>query len=202
VLTGTPIREELLNGSKILGLRFCGFSGNKPVLMIMGGSLGARAINEAIRKGIDKLLINYDIIHICGKGNIDEKLKVKEGYKQFEYVNEELPNLMAAADLVVSRAGANSIFEFLVLRKPTILIPLSAKASRGDQILNAASFEKAGYSLVIQDDELTEEVLISKLQLLEKDKEKFIKAMKDSKAGNGVNSIIELIRQISTKCLK
>jgi len=198
VLTGTPIREELFQGSKILGLRACGFDGKKPVLMIMGGSLGARAINETIRKSINKLLINYDVIHICGKGNLDEKLKNAAGYKQFEYVNEELPNLMAAADIVVSRAGANSIFEFLALKKPTLLIPLSAKSSRGDQILNAASFEKSGYSMVIQDEELNEELLLSKLEELEKNKGKLIKAMGESKVGNGVEAIIKLIQQIST----
>lgn len=199
VLTGTPIRKELLEGSKIEGLKLCGFHDNKPVLFIMGGSLGSKAINDSIRKNLDKLLLSFNIIHICGKGNVEEAYKSKLNYKQFEYVGEELPHIMAAADLVVSRAGANSIFEFLALRKPNLLIPLSAKSSRGDQILNAASFEKSGYSLVLQEEDVNEESLPKNINELYRNKESFIKRMENSNIGNGVEAIVKLIERYSNK---
>lgn len=132
VLTGTPIREELLNGSRLKGLRFCNFQSDKPVLMAVGGSLGAKSINDSIRKNLKYLTQKFNIINICGKGNIDESLSDNPSYRQFEYVNEELPDLMAAADIVISRAGANFIFELLALCKPNLLVPLPANASRGD----------------------------------------------------------------------
>ena len=144
VLTGSPIRQELLHGNKQAAKDFCGFTGDLPILMVMGGSIGSVYINNAIRGCIDTLLTKYQIIHLCGKGNIDESLKDKKGYAQFEYISENLPDLFAAADLVVARAGANSICELLALHKPNILIPLSRNASRGDQILNANSFAKQG----------------------------------------------------------
>jgi UDP-N-acetylglucosamine--N-acetylmuramyl-(pentapeptide) pyrophosphoryl-undecaprenol N-acetylglucosamine transferase len=197
VLTGTPIRKELLEGSKIKGLKLCGFNDNKPVLFIMGGSLGSKAINDSIRKNLDKLMLSFNIIHICGKGNVEEVYKSKLNYKQFEYVGEELPHLMAAADLVVSRAGANSIFEFLALRKPNLLIPLSAKSSRGDQILNAASFEKSGYSLVLQEEDVNEDSLLKNIHELYRNKESFIKKMENSNIGNGVEAIVKLIERYS-----
>ena len=110
VLTGSPIREEILKGNKEKGKEFCGFNDNKEILFIMGGSLGSKLINEEIRKNLERLLEKFNIIHICGKGNIDTSLNKKKGYKQFEYVTEELPDLMKAADYIISRAGANSIF--------------------------------------------------------------------------------------------
>lgn len=197
VLTGTPIREEIFNGSKIIGLKLCNFTINKPVLMVMGGSLGSNVINETIRKNLTKLLQNYNIIHICGKGNLDTSLTDLVGYRQFEYVDDNLPHLMTAADIVVSRAGANSIFEFLALKKLNILIPLSSKSSRGDQILNAVSFEKSGYSMVIYEEELNGELLMIRLKELSDNKNKYIKAMSLSKVNNGVLGIIELIKQYS-----
>lgn len=199
VLTGTPIRKELLEGSRIKGLKYCNFSDDKPVLFIMGGSLGAKAINDSIRKSLDKFLSNFNIIHICGKGNIEEAHYNKKNYRQFEYVNDELPHLMAAADIVVSRAGANSIFEFLALRKPNLLIPLSAKSSRGDQILNAASFEKSGYSLVLQEEEVNENSLLDSINELYNNRDNFIANMSNSKTGNGVEAIVKLIEQLAGK---
>lgn len=199
VLTGTPIRQELFKGSKILGNKLCGFDNGKQVILIIGGSLGSKAINELIRENLEKLLTKYNIIHICGKGNCDEKLNNITGYKQYEYVNEELPNLMNAADLVISRAGANAIFELLALKKPNILIPLSKKASRGDQILNAASFEKCGYSMVIQEEEINSDILLSKIEEVLKNKDTYIKAMNSSPVKNGVDNIVKLIKDLSYK---
>jgi UDP-N-acetylglucosamine--N-acetylmuramyl-(pentapeptide) pyrophosphoryl-undecaprenol N-acetylglucosamine transferase len=198
VLTGTPIRKELLNGNRNTGLQICGFINlSKPILFVIGGSLGAKVINETFRSCIDKILLNYNVIHICGKGNLDKNLDKKNGYAQFEYVSDELPHLMNAADLVISRAGANSIFELLALRKPNILIPLSRKSSRGDQILNAQSFKKNGYSLVIEEEKLNSEALIKGIDELSKNRETYIKAMRESPVKNGVDNIIEVIQKYS-----
>ena len=151
---GAVLREGIFAGDQSKGKSFCDFNDSKPVILVMGGSLGAVRINRLITENLKELLTSYQIIHICGKGNVDESL-IQKGYAPFEYVYEELFDLLAAADVVVSRAGSNSIFEFLGLQKPMLLIPLSANASRGDQILNASSFEKQGYCKVIQEEELS-----------------------------------------------
>lgn len=193
ILTGTPIREELFNGRAEIGKRFCNFKYDKETILIIGGSLGAKVINDTVRMDIERLLKEYNIIHLCGKNNLDDKLKNKEGYIQLEYVSEELPDLMAYADLVISRAGANAIFELLALKKPHILIPLSAKASRGDQVLNAKSFKKSGYSVVIEEEELTTDKLYEELKELDLNKRLYIDNMKKSNLGNGIENIIKVI---------
>ncbi|MGL4654626.1 MAG: undecaprenyldiphospho-muramoylpentapeptide beta-N-acetylglucosaminyltransferase [Sarcina sp.] len=194
VLTGTPIREELLQGDKEKGREFCNFAKKKPVLLIIGGSLGSKVINDSIRENLDNLLIGFNIIHLCGKNNLDENLKGKEGYLQFEYISDELPDLMAYTDFVVSRAGANAIFELLALKKPHILIPLSAKASRGDQVLNAKSFKNSGYSMVIEEEELNKDVLEAKLKELYRNKNLYIDNMTKGGQGNGIDNIINVIK--------
>ncbi len=156
VLTGSPIRQELLSGNKIAAMDMCHFTSDKPVILVIGGSLGAVAVNNAVREALPELLKDFQIIHLCGKGKMDESLKDVEGYCQFEYIKNELRNLFALADIVISRAGANAICELLALHKPNLLIPLSANASRGDQILNARSFERQGFSLVLEEEQLTE----------------------------------------------
>ncbi|WP_291580761.1 undecaprenyldiphospho-muramoylpentapeptide beta-N-acetylglucosaminyltransferase [Clostridium sp. UBA6640] len=193
VLTGLPIRTELLQGSKIKGQQICGFKDDKPIVLVVGGSLGSKFINEVVRENLQELLKKFDIIHVCGKGNLSENHKNIEGYVQFEYVKEELPHLMKAASIVVSRAGANFIFELLSLKKPNLLIPLSAKASRGDQILNAKSFEKNGYSMVIEEENLNSKVLLEKLDELYLNREKYVDAMDKSDVKNSIDKIIELI---------
>ncbi|WP_411170300.1 undecaprenyldiphospho-muramoylpentapeptide beta-N-acetylglucosaminyltransferase [Clostridium sp. MB05] len=197
VLTGTPIRKEILNGSSIRGKEICGFKDNKEILLIVGGSLGAKSINDEVRKNINKLLETFNIIHICGKGNLAEELNNIKGYIQYEYVKDELPHLLKSADYVISRAGANVIFELLALKKPTLLIPLSKKISRGDQILNAKSFEKEGYSVVLDEDEMMEnqEMLLSKIEELKNKKDTIIKNMKNSGITNGVDAIFRVIIQ-------
>jgi len=199
VLTGSPIRQEILNGSKLKGLSRCNFTGKKEVIFIMGGSLGSKVVNDVIRENIDELLKQFDIIHICGKGNIDETLKNKTGYVQFEYVNEELPDLMTAADYIISRAGANSIFEFLALKKPTLLIPLSKRASRGDQILNAQSFKKEGYSLVLEEEDITKETFMAKVNELKEQKEKMVKNIKAGKGKIGNEAVVDVIMGLVKK---
>lgn len=193
ILTGSPIRQELFEGNKEKGLKFCGFQASKPVILIIGGSLGAVRVNEAVRAILPQLLKDYQIIHLCGKGKIDESFKDTEGYIQFEYIKGELSDLVAAADVVISRAGANAICEILALRKPNILIPLSAQASRGDQILNAASFEKQGYSIVIQEENLSDEVLLDAVNTAYKNQAQFIKAMERSQLNNSIEKIVGLI---------
>ncbi len=195
VLTGSPIRQELFSGSKEEGLALCGFDGSKPVLLVMGGSLGAVAINRSLRENIDALLEQFHIIHLCGNGNLDESLLDKEGYKQFEYAKEELTHLFAASDLIISRAGANAICELLALKKPNILIPLPASQSRGDQLLNAASFEKSGYSYVLQEEELTKDSLLKAVQYVYDEREEYIQTMKESKLNKAISIIMELIEK-------
>lgn len=199
VLTGSPIREELFHGSKEKGLSFCGFNSSKPVILIIGGSLGAVAVNNAVRNILPILLEKYQVIHLCGKDKLDNSLNGVKGYVQFEYIKEELCDLMAAADIMISRAGANAICEILALRKPNILIPLSAQASRGDQILNAASFEKAGYSIVIQEEDITDEKLLNAVNKAFDNKEDYIKAMKRSQLNNSIEKIVGLINEAAKK---
>lgn len=195
IVTGTPIRSELFKGSREKCLKINDFKGIKPILLIIGGSLGSQIINNEIRDNLDELLRTFDIIHLCGKGNFDDALKYKSGYRQYEYVDEELPHFMVGCHMVISRAGANSIFEILALKKPNILIPLSKKASRGDQVLNAESFEKSGYSLVIQEEMLKPGVLLQSIKNVYREKDKYIQAMEKSKSKNGTDNIIEVIMQ-------
>lgn len=195
VLTGTPIRKELFSGNKIKGLDFCGFTANKPVILIIGGSTGSRAINEIVRGMLPTLLRDFQVIHLCGKGNLDERLIDTEGYVQYEYIKEELSDLFAAADLVVSRAGANAICEILALRKPNILIPLPAAASRGDQILNAESFERQGYSVVLKEEDLSLASLMQAIESVMEKKKDYISTMNKSELNNSVGTIVRLIKE-------
>ena len=193
VLTGSPIREELTKGDKIAALNMCGFTANKPVIMVFGGSLGAASVNDAVRKALPSLLNDFQVVHICGKDKIDETLKRQAGYVQFEYVKAELKDLFAMADVVISRAGANSICELLALKKPNLLIPLSANSSRGDQILNAKSFESQGFSMVIDDDLLTPELLAEKVIELYFTRQTYIEAMGRSNQFGSIKTIMKLI---------
>ncbi len=195
VLTGTPIRKELFSGNKLRGLDFCGFTANKPVLLIIGGSTGSRVINEIIRGMLPTLLRDYQVIHLCGKGNLDERLNDTSGYAQFEYIRAELSDLLAAADLVISRAGANVICELLALRKPNILIPLSAKASRGDQILNAESFERQGYSYLLKEEDLSIAKLLEAIGTVAEKKQDYINVMSKSDLNNSIDTIVKLIKE-------
>lgn len=193
VVTGSPLREELMKGSRERGLAFCGFDDSRPVLMITGGSLGSVNVNTHMRAILPKLLSTFQIVHLCGRGNLDPALDHTDGYRQFEYVSEEMPDLFAAADLIVSRAGANSICEISALAKPNLLIPLSANASRGDQILNARSYEKQGFSKVLEEEELTDEVLLQTILDLYKEKDIYISAMKAAGQTDAVARILDLI---------
>lgn len=197
VLTGSPIRKELFSGNKIAGLDFCGFTANKPVILVTGGSLGSVAVNDAIRNLLPTLLRDYQVIHLCGKDKIDPELQGKPGYVQYEYIKEELSDLFAAADLVISRAGANTICEILAMRKPNILVPLSAASSRGDQILNAESFQSQGFSYVVKEEELSNETLLDAIKSVFESKENYILAMSQSKQNNAIDTITSLLEEVA-----
>lgn len=192
VLTGTPIRDELFTGDKKRGLEICGFTEDKPVLMVMGGSQGAANVNKAVRDNLTDLLDDFQIIHLTGKGKADSCWIGAKGYKQFEYVKEDLKHLFAASDMIISRSGANAICEILALKIPNILIPLSA-GSRGDQVLNAESFEKQGFSMVLADNEDTSKLLAAKVRLLWDNRQKYIEAMEKSHQGDAIPIIMKLI---------
>lgn len=193
VLTGTPIRQELLSGSREKALSFTGLTSDKPVIMIIGGSLGSVAVNTAVRKILPELLKDFQVIHLCGKGKADDSLKNTQGYVQYEYIKEELADLFALSDIVISRAGANAICEISALKKPNLLIPLSANASRGDQILNARSFERLGYSKVLEEEELSDEVLLHAIQDLYANRDSYIQAMSQSKQNDSIGQIVEML---------
>ncbi len=196
-LSGCPIRQELFEGSREKGLEFLGFDGKKPVLMIIGGSTGAKAVNEGIRNALDEILKTFDVAHLCGKGMMDESLADKEGYMQYEYLSEELRDVFAAADMIVSRAGANAICEILALRKPHLLIPLSRAASRGDQILNAKSFKKQGFSEVIEEEDITTDSLVKKILKVYNNREAYIDAMNQSELKDPIKTVVDLIKDVS-----
>ena len=195
VLTGTPIRQELLNGNPEAGRQFCGFTSEKPVIMVIGGSLGAASVNDHIRRILPQLLEEFQVIHLCGKGKTDESLTGTAGYVQYEYIKKELADLFALADIVISRAGANAICEISALHKPNLLIPLSANASRGDQILNALSFERQGFSMVLEEEEITDEKLLSSIRRLYEDRHVYEKAMASGKQMDSIHHIVSLIEE-------
>lgn len=199
VLTGSPIRSELRTGNRKSGLSFAHLSGEKPVILVMGGSQGAASINQAVRSLLPKLLNQFQVIHICGKDNLDPSLENTKDYSQFEYIKTELKDVFAAADLMISRAGANSICEILALRKPNILIPLSKASSRGDQILNAQSFQKQGFSAVIEEENLTQEVLLQTVKKVYQTRGQYIEKMKKSELTDSISIITSLIKELSAK---
>lgn len=201
VLTGNPIRPELLTGSREQGLKICGFTPDKPVLLVAGGSLGSVTINKLIRAILPDLLLQFQVAHICGHGNVDSSLDGYKGYKQFAFVGPELPHILAAADLCVSRAGANFLFELLALQKPNLLIPLPKNASRGDQILNAQSFKRQNFSMVLYEEEINEALLKKQITLLYQNREDYIKAMRESNLADAATEIIRVIERTAVRGL-
>lgn len=196
VLTGSPIRAELSQGNKLSGLDMCGFSANKPVIMVIGGSLGAANVNKAVREALPKLLKDFQVVHLCGKDKVDNLLLNTPGYKQFEYIKAELKDLFAMADIVISRAGANAICELLALKKPNILIPLPAASSRGDQLLNAKSFEAQGFSIVIDEDDLTTDLLVDRVFELYCNRQNYHDAMSRSGQMDSIRTIMKLLEEV------
>ncbi len=195
VLSGSPIREELFTGDAKRAKQMIGFTDDKATLLVMGGSLGSVFINNLLRDSLDLILKNFNVIHICGKNNLDPRYNNTKGYRQYEYVGEELKDFFALASLVVSRAGANAICELLALRKVNILIPLSAKASRGDQILNARSYEQQGFSEVLEEEGLSKEKFLETLYMVYENRERYSKAMEKASQKDAVRIIMRLIKE-------
>ena len=196
---GTPLRPELFQGDRAAGLKLLGFDGSKPVLMMMGGSLGAQAVNKALREALPQLLPTFDVVHICGKGNLDAALEGKSGYTQLEFVSAELPEIFACADLVLSRAGSNALMEFQALARPLLLVPYPKGASRGDQILNAQSLEKRGLCRVLLQENMTAATLTEALLSTWADREQLTAAVKAVPPADGTMRVLEMIEEIQTK---
>ena len=196
VCTGTPLRPELFSGDRARGLAHFGLAGRKPVLLMMGGSLGAQSVNRALREALPRLLEKFEVLHIAGKGNLDESLKGLDGYYQVEFLSEELPDAMAAADYILSRAGSNALCEFQALGKPMLLIPYPKGASRGDQILNAASYEKRGLARVLPQDQMTPDSLEQAIMELVRDGDSLRAALHDAPPADGTMAVLKLIHEI------
>lgn len=196
VQTGTPLRQTLFEGSREKGLKQAGFDGTKPVLLMMGGSQGAQAVNKGLRSALPLLLKDFDVLHLCGKGNLDETLMGTPGYCQKEFLSDELPDALAACDLVLSRAGANALCEFHALQKPMLLVPLPLSASRGDQILNADSYARRGLAHVLRQEDMTAETLAAAVHRLYREKDSIRAAMQNDPAGDGTAKVLEWIERI------
>lgn len=193
VLTGIPIRDTILNGNKISGLKTTNLTNEKPIIVVIGGSLGSKAINTLIRNNIHQLLEKYQIVHICGKDAIDNTMFHLKGYVQYEYVKEELKDILAMSDIVISRAGATTLYEILTLEKPNILIPLPKAVSRGDQILNANFFKNEGYSEVLQENDMSSDLFLNTIEKVLSNKNQYINKMNSSKIKNSADIILDII---------
>lgn len=193
-VTGTPIRKQLFNGSKEKGLALCGFSSDKSCLLVIGGSQGAHSMNACVRQSLDTLCDRFQIIHVCGKGKVAHSFLNYPGYFQIEYANEELADLFAASEIVVSRAGANSLYEILALSKPHVLIPLSLQVSRGDQIQNARYFQQQGVSQIVMEEQLSPSTLIAAIDEVQRSKSQIIEkisALNIQSAGEKIAAMIK-----------
>lgn len=193
VHTGTPLRGALFEGDRQKGLSLAGFDGSKPVLLMMGGSQGAQAVNKVLREALPLLLPTFNVLHLCGKNNLDPALDHTPGYRQIEFLSDDLPHALAAADIVLSRSGANALCEFHALKKPMLLVPLPLSASRGDQILNADSYAARGLAHVLPQEEMTAETLAAALQGLYAAKDGIRAAMQADPASDGTQKVLELI---------
>ena len=199
VYTGTPLRPEIFEGDRERGLKAFGLNANLPVLMVVGGSSGAQAINECVREALPQLTQGFQVLHLCGRGNLSDRLAGSKNYVQVEYLDREMADANACADVLISRAGSNSLCEILALKKPALLIPYPMGASRGDQILNAESFEKRGLSRVMQQDQMTAETLAREVIRLYHDRGALMDAMAAEHTGGGVDRVLEQIYKYAKK---
>lgn len=199
ILTGIPVRNTVLNGNELNGLKITNLTKEKPIITIMGGSLGSKAINTLIRENISELLTKYQIVHICGKGAIDDSMHNLKGYVQYEYIKEELKDILAISDMLISRAGATTLYEILTLGKPNILIPLPKAVSRGDQILNSEFFKSEGYSEVLQEDDINKELLLNTIEKVLTNKKDYIDKMNLSEIKNSIEIVVDIICKEANK---
>ncbi|MGN0761731.1 MAG: undecaprenyldiphospho-muramoylpentapeptide beta-N-acetylglucosaminyltransferase [Aristaeellaceae bacterium] len=195
-MTGTPLRPELFRGSRARGLSLLGFDGSRPILLMMGGSSGAQAVNKALREALPRLTDKFDVAHICGKGNLDEGLQGVSGYRQLEFLDAELPDALASADLVLSRAGSNALCEFQALCKPMLLVPYPKGASRGDQILNAQSLQKRGLARVLLQEDMTADTLVKALEATWAEREQLTAALHAAPPADGTERVLEMIEEV------
>jgi len=200
VCTGTPLRPELMTGRRGEGLALCGFTSDKPVLLMMGGSLGAASVNQVLRAALPLITTRFQVLHICGKGNLDASLDGTAGYRQFEFLQKELPHAYAAADALLSRAGSNTLSEILALCKPALLVPYPAHASRGDQIANAHSMERRNLCAVLPQEELTPSTLAQAIDALYERRGEYVAAMEAIDNGDGTRDVLEQIAKIARAC--
>ena len=191
--TGTPLRAQIFSGTRERGLALSGFSGERPVLMMIGGSLGAQTVNAVLREALPELTKRFDVLHVCGKGNIAPELEGMPGYRQFEYLTDELPDAFACADILLSRAGSNSLSEILALHKPALLIPYHS--GRGDQVLNANSLKARGLAHVMLQSELTAQSLPHALDALWEDRELLVQRMSALPDADGTQAVLAQIHQ-------
>ncbi|MDD3411079.1 MAG: undecaprenyldiphospho-muramoylpentapeptide beta-N-acetylglucosaminyltransferase [Eubacteriales bacterium] len=199
VCTGTPMRPSLFAGSRAAGLALAGFDGAKPVLLMTGGSLGAQSVNLCLRQSLPQLLEHMNVLHLCGKGNLDESLNETPGYCQKEFLNEEMADALAAADIVLSRAGSNTLSELLALNKPMLLVPYPMGASRGDQIQNAESYRKRGLARVLPQEQMTPATLTAALLKLLAEKDELKAAVERYPVKDGTDAVLRLIEEVQKK---
>ena len=198
-VTGTPLRAELFNGDRETGIRLFGLTDSRPVLMVVGGSSGAQAINKALRAALGPLTECFQVLHLCGQGNLDPEMEGTKRYHQYEYLDSEMSHAYACADVLISRAGSNTLCEILALHKPALLIPYPKDASRGDQILNARSFEQRGLARVLMQEDMTPDTLTSAVIDTYKDRGQLIDDMEREPSADGVANIMQLIHQYAKK---
>ena len=197
VQTGTPLRAQIFSGDRAKGLAMAGFDGQKPVLMMIGGSLGAQTVNAVLRESLDALLPRYDVLHVCGKGNLAPDLEGKKGYKQFEYLSAELPDAFACADIMLSRAGSNSLSELMALCKPALLIPYHS--GRGDQVLNANSLKARGLAHVMIQSDMNADSLPKAIDALWEDKDLLIQRLSALENSDGTQAVLAQIHKYAKK---
>ena len=193
VLTGTPLRAQIFSGERSKGLSLAGFDGTKPVMMMIGGSLGAQTVNAVLRESLPALTEKYDVLHVCGKGNMDASLEGMAGYRQFEYLSEELPDAFACADIVLSRAGSNSLSELMALKKPALLIPYHS--GRGDQVLNANSLNARGLAHVMIQSDMNAQSLPAAIDALYADKDLLIQRLSALDDADGTKAVLDQIHK-------
>ena len=198
-MTGTPLRPALFTGNREKGLAMAGFTGKKPVLLMTGGSLGAQSVNACLRACLPALLPQMDVLHLCGKGNIDESLNALPGYRQFAFLGDEMADALATADIVLSRAGSNTLSELLALQKPMLLVPYPLGSGRGDQIENAASYAKHGLARVLPQTEMTPDTMTAAVLALLQDREQFRAALAAYPIKDGTDAVLQMIEDVQTK---
>jgi UDP-N-acetylglucosamine--N-acetylmuramyl-(pentapeptide) pyrophosphoryl-undecaprenol N-acetylglucosamine transferase len=197
LITGTPIRDELFNGNSQKGRVLCNFQENKKIILVIGGGLGASKINKTINNTLPLLLPHYQVAHICGPNKTTSEGANYNGYKQFTYLDEEFCDVLTAADIIISRSGANSLYEFLALKKPHILIPMPTSQSRGEQISNARYTKELGLSFVLEEKDLTPESLHAAIIHLDENISIYQERLEKFSYQNGTDIIVKFLEEFT-----